>query len=230
MSLRTRLDPAPGNAYVWELHAMKPNAQPTDRPRPRAKPGDALDGRHLRSRTTRAKIVAALLTLVRDGDVSPSAARVAETAGVGLRTVFRHFDEMESLYREMAEVIEAQVMPIMLTPFESTGWRDRVREMANRRIGIYETIMPYRISSSIKRFQSEFLMQGYHKQLQLERTSLHAILPATVIADAPAASAIEVTISFQCWRRLRHDQGLAIDDARTVIHRLLGAMLASIAD
>lgn len=217
-------------AYAVEISTMK-SPPPSNLPRrPSAAADQAQDGRHLRSRATRAKIVEALLQLVREGDVAPGAARVADVAGVGLRTVFRHFDEMESLYREMAEVIEAQVMPIMLTPFEATLWRDRVREMADRRIGIYETIMPYRISSSIKRFQSDFLMQGYHKQLQLERTSLHAILPAGVIADAPAASAIEVTISFQCWRRLRHDQGLVIDDARAVIHRLLDAVLASITD
>lgn len=206
---------------------MKSQPSPPDRVRRHPQPDQGLDGRHLRSRATRAKIVEALLTLVRDGDVAPGAAQVAEVAGVGLRTVFRHFDEMESLYREMAEVIEAQVMPIMLKPFEATGWQDRVREMADRRIGIYETIMPYRISSSIKRFQSEFLMQGYHKQLQLERTSLHAILPQAVIDDPSLASAIEVTISFQCWRRLRHDQGLVIDDARAVIHRLLESVLAS---
>lgn len=209
---------------------MKSSPPSPSRTRPQPVADQATDGRHLRSRATRAKIVDALLTLVREGEVAPGAAQVADVAGVGLRTVFRHFDEMESLYREMAEVIEAQVMPIMLTPFEATTWRDRVREMADRRIGIYETIMPYRISSSIKRFQSDFLMQGYHKQLQLERTSLHAILPSSVIADPPAASAIEVTISFQCWRRLRHDQGLAIGDARAVIHRLLEAVLASIAD
>ncbi len=206
---------------------MTMQTPPMDRQLGALKADQQLDGRHRRSRATREKIVAALLALVRDGDVAPSAARVAETAGVGLRTVFRHFDEMESLYREMAEVIEAQVMPIMLKPFEASSWQDRVREMADRRIGIYETIMPYRISSSVKRFQSAFLMQGYHKQLQLERTSLHAILPPIVIADDVFASAIEVTISFQCWRRLRHDQGLAIEAARAVIHRLLEAVLAS---
>jgi len=198
---------------------------------PRSTPApEGIDGRHARSVATRDKIVTALLQLVREGDVTPSAARVAETAGVGLRTVFRHFDEMDTLYREMSEVIEAQVMPMMLQPFEASDWRGRVREMARRRIGIYETIMPYRISASIKRFQSDFLMHGYHRQLQLERTSLHAILPPAVIADAPVASAIEVTISFQCWRRLRHDQGLAIDDARAVIDTLLEAMLARIVD
>ena len=184
------------------------------------------DGRHRRSQTTRAKIVAALLDLVREGDVAPSAARVAESAGVGLRTVFRHFDEMETLYREMAKVIEAQVIPITLLPFAGATWQDRVREMADRRIGIYETIMPYRISASVKRFQSAFLMESYTHALQLERTSLHAILPADIIADAPVASAIELTISFQGWRRLRHDQGLAIEEAQAVVHTLLDAVLA----
>lgn len=195
---------------------------------PRSGATEPLDGRHARSIATRSRIVAALLQLVREGDVSPSAARVADSAGVGLRTVFRHFDEMDVLYREMAEVIEAEVMPMMLKPFNVHDWRGRVREMAARRIGIYETIMPYRISASVKRFQSEFLMQGYHRQLKLERTALHAVLPRAVIDDAPMASAIEVTISFQCWRRLRHDQGLAIDDARAVIDTLLDAVLARI--
>lgn len=207
---------------------MKPQPLLIEPTRARGDAAIALDGRHLRSRTTRAKIVAALLELVRDGDVAPSAARVAEAAGVGLRTVFRHFDEMETLYREMADAIEAQVMPTMLKPFAATEWRGRLREMADRRIDIYETIMPYRISASVKRFQSAFLMQGYHRQLQLERSSLHAVLPASVIADPPTASAIEVTISFQCWRRLRHDQGLAIADARAVIHTLLEAVLARV--
>lgn len=204
---------------------MKPAAP--HRPRARAKSDLALDGRHMRSRTTRARIVEALLDLVRDGDVSPSAAQVAETAGVGLRTVFRHFDEMESLYREMSEAIEAQVMPIMLTPFVATNWQDRLREMADRRIGIYETIMPFRISASVKRFQSPVLMAGYRRALELERTSLHAVLPTEIIDQPSVASAIEVTLSFQCWRRLRHDQGLAIEDARAVMHTLLEAILAN---
>ncbi|MBX9814665.1 MAG: TetR/AcrR family transcriptional regulator, partial [Sphingomonas sp.] len=121
-------------------------------PRARRPIDPTSDGRYARSRATRDKIVTALLDLVREGDVSPSAARVAETAGVGLRTVFRHFDEMDTLYRAMAEAIERQVMPLMLKPFTSEHWRDRLRELTERRIEIYETIMPYRISSSIKRF------------------------------------------------------------------------------
>ena len=58
-----------------------------------------IDGRRLRSQVSRAKIVEALMTLVEAGQVDPSAEEVAATAGVGLRSVFRHFKDMESLRR-----------------------------------------------------------------------------------------------------------------------------------
>ena len=43
----------------------------------------------------------------------PDAAEVAEKAGVSARTVFRHFEEMDSLYSEMTERLEAEIMPII---------------------------------------------------------------------------------------------------------------------
>lgn len=45
-----------------------------------------------------------MLELVREGDISPSAELVAARADVGLRTVFRHFKDLDSLYREMSAV------------------------------------------------------------------------------------------------------------------------------
>jgi hypothetical protein len=56
-----------------------------------------IDGRLHRSMTTRRKIVTALETLIRAGTLSPTAEQVAVQAQVGLRTVFRHFDDMETL-------------------------------------------------------------------------------------------------------------------------------------
>ena len=61
-----------------------------------------IDGRLHRSMATRRKIVTALETLIRAGTLSPTAEQVAVQAQVGLRTVFRHFDDMETLYREIS--------------------------------------------------------------------------------------------------------------------------------
>jgi AcrR family transcriptional regulator len=49
-----------------------------------------------RGARNRAAIVAALLELVGEGELEPTAEQVAERACVGTRTVFRHFADMES--------------------------------------------------------------------------------------------------------------------------------------
>src|SRR5260221_14667717 len=67
-----------------------------------------------------------MLELVRAGAISPNAEEVAERAGLGLRTVFRHFDDMDSLYREMAEAMRIELQPIVAAPFASRDWQGRI--------------------------------------------------------------------------------------------------------
>jgi len=188
------------------------------------------DGRRERSRSSRSKIVAALLDLVGKGEVSPSAARVAEAAGVGLRSVFRHFEDMDALYREMGEVIEARVLPILLQPPIGATWKDKIFDLAERRAKVFETIMPYRISGDLRRFESPYLMHGHRRMLHLESETIDAHLPQTVRADAAGAPGLKVILSFQTWRLLRHDQELLVEDAKSVVRRLLRDALAGMPD
>ena len=171
-----------------------------------------------------------MLDLVGKGDVSPSAARVAEVAGVGLRSVFRHFDDMDELYREMGEVIEAQVMPIILQSPFGTNWKEKLFDIADKRSKVFETILPYRISASLKRFQSPYLMLDYRRMLRLESESIEAHLPTTAKVDVAGARGLNVILSFQTWRLLRHDQELSVEDAKAVVRRLLGDAMAGLPD
>lgn len=183
------------------------------------------DGRRQRSSRSRAQIVQAMFELIRDGDMAPSAARVAETAGVSLRTVFRHFEEMDTLYREMTAKIEAEVLPLFLQPLTARTWRERVDELIARRTDIYERIMPYRVAGSLRRFNSRFLMEDYERFLKLERTALEDVLPKRVIADAMLFSALEMVMAFQAWRRMRQDQRLSVKDARAVMLHTVDRLL-----
>lgn len=184
------------------------------------------DGRRQRSRSSHARIVAAMLDLVARGVVAPSAAQVAEVAGVGLRSVFRHFKDMDALYREMAAAIESRILPLLLRPPEGATWQARLFDIAARRALIFETIMPYRISANVRRFESAYLMEGYRRQLRLEGEALAAHLPEDVRADADGARGLNVILSFNTWRLLRHDQNLAPDEAAAVVRRMLGDALA----
>lgn len=186
------------------------------------------DGRRERSRSSRSRIASAMLELVAKGEVAPSAAQVAEVAGVGLRSVFRHFKDMDALYREMSEEIEARVLPILLRPPEGTTWQQRLTDLAERRARIFEAIMPFRISANIRRFESPYLMQDYRRLLRLEAETLEAHLPEDVRADTLGARGLNVILSFNTWRLLRHDQGLTGEEAKAVVRRMLDDALAQL--
>ena len=74
---------------------------------------DEADGRRRRSAQSREAIVSAMFDLIGEGDQRPSAQRVADRAGVGIRTVFRHFDEMDRLYAEMNARLRAMIRPLL---------------------------------------------------------------------------------------------------------------------
>jgi AcrR family transcriptional regulator len=184
------------------------------------------DGRRQRSERSRIQIIDAMFALIREGDMSPSAARVAERAGVGLRTVFRHFEDMDSLYVEMAERISAEIMPMVLAPFESGNWRERLIEHCQRRADIYERIFPVRVSANIRRFGSEFLMQEYRRNLKMEQDLLRAHLPDDILSDPVRFAAIDTALGFQTWRRLRQDLDMSVEQAAAVVRLMLERLIA----
>lgn len=188
------------------------------------------DGRRARSQSSRDKIVAAVLQLIEGGDLSPSAARVAELAGVGLRSVFRHFDDMDTLYQEVSERVSAQVMPLLNEPVPGATWKERLLRLVERRTSIFERIHPFRLSASFKRYRSAYLMEEYRRTLQLEASTVEALLPEHIIADELSTRSIKVVLSFQNWHALRFEQDLSIEDAREVVGRLLGDILSRLAD
>src|SRR5437773_2271487 len=75
-----------------------------------------VDGRTARAQRTKAAVVDALLQLINEGDLRPTAPRIAERAKVSLRSVFQHFTDLEALYaaatsREI-EIIAGMVEPV----------------------------------------------------------------------------------------------------------------------
>ena len=68
------------------------------------------DGRTLRAERTRQALVDALLGLLDEGHPSPTAAEVAERAGVSERSVFQHFADREALLEAVARQQYERVM------------------------------------------------------------------------------------------------------------------------
>jgi AcrR family transcriptional regulator len=185
----------------------------------------AADGRRRRSQDNRARIVVAMLELVQEGDVAPSAEAVAARADVGLRTVFRHFNDMDSLYREMSAAIYGELAAIIERPFESTDWRGRLGEIVRRRAAVYDRAAPFRRAGDVHRHTSALLQAEHAAFLAAGRDVLRRALPPDVARDAVRFEAIDLLLSFDVWNRLRRDQQMSQRRAIGVVERLLEGLL-----
>ena len=187
--------------------------------------GQRIDGRRERGRSSHKRIVAAMMDLIEGGDLMPSAARVAEEAGVGLRTVFRHFDDMDSLYREISRIVADRIWPVITAPYADADWRANVRDLTRRRARVFETMLPFRLAANVKRFQSPYLMGPYAPVVTTERDPVLRLLPAEVRSDRYFVEALCAALSFQNWRAIRQDQGLSVEDAGAVVAHMVEALI-----
>ncbi len=183
------------------------------------------DGRRERTKSSRTKIINAYMLLVEAGEYAPIATRVAEAAGVGLRSVFRHFDDMENLYREANEKLVARVTPIMLEEPAGVTWKERMHSVWNRRVRIYSLVMPYRIFGSLKRYDSPQAFSYQKAFYDIESNTIDAEAPESVRADRLVMAGLKATLSFDSWRFLRQELGLAEEDAAAVVRQMLDASL-----
>ena len=127
---------------------------------------------------------------------------------MGLRTVFRHFEDMESLYAEIQARLQRLFQPLLAAPLVEGDLRERARAFVNRRAGAYERMAPFTRSDRLRRWNSPIPQQGYARMVRELRQDLRRVLPETRTAPEPVQQALELVTSFEAWDRLRSDQGL----------------------
>ena len=184
------------------------------------------DGRKLRSEDSKRRIVSAMLELVREGRIAPTAEEVASRAQVGLRTVFRRFKDMESLYAEMARAIDDRLARISDELVSQNDWRADLNQMIDRRLRAYEIIMPYRVAAEALKFQSTILLTQHMKFVREERQRLLGLMPKILLSDAILTEGLEAALSFDMWNQLRNDQRLGPNEAGDVVKRIVSSLLA----
>src|SRR5450432_3225103 len=105
---------------------------------------DVTDGRVRRGAENRAALVEALVSLYEEGELEPTAAQIAQRAGVAVRSVYGHFGDVETLAAEVSErqwhvhrrLMDAE--PIAGTLIE------RIDELVARRATLFEAVAPVR--------------------------------------------------------------------------------------
>lgn len=181
----------------------------------------AVDGRVRRGQQSGHAIVDAMLRLVGDGTLEPTAQQVAAEAGVGIRTVFRRFSDMESLFSEMDAHLQAAAVPLLVDG-EPTGSRAmRARALVTRRVAFFERIAPYKRAGNLKRWRSPFLRDRHALLVRALRADLRRWLPELGAAPVDVTDALELATSFEAWDRLRTEQRLGRARAQAAIERMV---------
>ena len=189
----------------------------------------ASDGRVRRGERSGQAIVDALVDLVGKGILEPTAQQVAARAGVGIRTVFRRFSDMERLFAEMSARVWAEMMPLLVGGRPSGDLVARARALVGRRVALLERIAPYKRSANLKRWRSPFLGERHAQLVRILRADLVRWLPELHRAPEDLVDALDLATSFEAWDRLRTEQRLGRERAHAAVERMVLGLVAELA-
>jgi AcrR family transcriptional regulator len=193
---------------------------------------DEGDGRSQRRRRNRDAVIAALISLIREGDLDPSVAKIADRAEVSHRSIFRYFDDLNDLARTAVETEFRNVVPSTVVPDIGQGTLDHrinvfidihIRTLLrthslglvarSRSLVIPEidrslaAIIEYRVEQTRRQFAPELGAMPEHER---ETTAM----------------AISTFVSFETFDMQRRRLGSSIDEITEVWHHGLRKLLA----
>jgi TetR/AcrR family transcriptional regulator of autoinduction and epiphytic fitness len=188
------------------------------------------DGRTVRAERTRQALVDALLSLLYEGELRPTAERIAARAGVSERSLFQHFADREALYQAVALQQYERVAPT-LEPIDVTlSLPERIDAFVAQRARLLEEVTPVRRAALLLEPESEVVsgwLQSTRRQKarEVERAfgaeldELGRRERDTVLAALVAASA------WTSWESLRAHQGLSVERAQAAMRRAVASLL-----
>jgi AcrR family transcriptional regulator len=167
------------------------------------------DGRRLRSVRSKQAIVDAFIELVNEGTLVPTAQQIADQAGVGIRTVFRHFSDMESMFAVADAQKRASYEALFVGGDRDGSLEDRIQRAVERRAQAFEATKNAILSTHAQRWRYEFLRKNYAGYVRGLRKDLENWIPELKTLDRAGREAVDAVASFEMWHRLREYQGLS---------------------
>jgi AcrR family transcriptional regulator len=175
---------------------------------------DSADGRTRRAARSRAAIEEALFALVGEGILQPTMQEVAARAGVAMRSVFRHYSDMEGLFAAVDARLRLEALPLLHEPNSKKTVGERLRGLVRQRTRVFERIGIYKRAADVQRWRSPYIQSSQRQLIDELRVRLHRWLPELDAMSADVQAAVEMVLSLEAWDRLRNTQRLG--RARTV--------------
>ncbi|MEO6317692.1 MAG: TetR/AcrR family transcriptional regulator [Acidimicrobiales bacterium] len=190
------------------------------------------DGRTLRARRTREAMVDATIALLEDGDLRPTAPRVADRAKVSVRSVFQHFDDLEALHAAVAERLVERVAVLVFPVAPDLPLDVRLDRFVRQRAVLLEAVTPIRRAADVHGpFSTEITARLRDGQAFL-REELVATFEPELHRAGPERTEVldclDAATSWATWEGLRAGLGRSQSDAERTMRRLARAALGSV--
>jgi AcrR family transcriptional regulator len=186
---------------------------------------ETVDGRRLRSERSRQAIIDAALALMEEGNLVPTAQQISDRAGVGIRSFFRHFSDMETLFASIDGQIREFAERLFLGGDREGSLAERIRHAVERRADGYEVETKMILSTAAQMWRYEVLRKNYARYQRGLRRDLDNWLPELAELLAPQREAIDAITSFEMWHRLRYHQKIS---KKAAIEVIVGTLIALI--
>ena len=189
----------------------------------------SVDGRRARGERTRLRVLDALLALVEEGQLRPTVQEVAERAGVALRTVYHHFEDVEALRRTALDVQLARHMEILRPIEPENPLDDRIAAISRQFRRLFEAMTPIRRATLFDEYDSTEMAEGIRRTRLLRRAHLEETfapeLAKVASENKVLLDAVDAATSWQSWHHLRHGMGRSVPAAERVMTFTLGELL-----
>jgi len=166
-----------------------------------------VDGRILRSQKSQSVILSALIKLINTGNYYPTAEEVAKESGIAIRTVFRQFDDMESLLIKVDEIINHKLINDEKEIKLNSPLIARLELIIEERLHYYNKYENIMIATITQLPKYKILQKKYPEYQRLLRKRTEDIIPEILTLKSNNQELLDATLSFGFYQRLKF-QGL----------------------
>ena len=187
----------------------------------------SVDGRRQRGERTRQAIIEAALSLQEEGVLVPTAQQISDRAGVLIRSFFRHFDDMETLFKAADDQLRDSYEALFIGGDRQGSLSERVHHAVERRSAAFEQLTNLFLGTKAQLWRYDMLRNNYARNQKGLRKDLEAWLPELNGLPDVESESVHAIASFEMWNRLRSEQGLSEKASISVIQSTLISLLRS---
>jgi AcrR family transcriptional regulator len=190
--------------------------------------GVETDGRRARRAANRQAAVAALVELYREGRFTPTAAEIAERAGLSARSLFRYFEDYDDLSEAAIAHQQALARPLLgVDADRSDPTEVKIDALARSRAAQFEVLAPAARAARAAAHRRPAVAAGLTQARTFRREQIRRLFAPELAAMTRQEAARRLAVadalcSFESYELLRHDQEMSQAEATATLVQGLG--------